>query len=127
MRSRAPYSGRPDRCRCWARYATALRLFTVQNVYSVEMREIGVTDARNQLGELVNRVAYSDERIVLTRHGRAVAALVPIAVLHDLEDAEDAADLAAARAAAAETGPNMPHAQVLADLVADEARTSRSS
>jgi prevent-host-death family protein len=91
------------------------------------MTEIGVTEARDQLGELVNRVAYGEERVVLTRHGRAVAALVPIAVLHDLEDAEDAADLAAAIAAAAESGSNVPHAQVLGDLVADEARTSRSA
>lgn len=90
-------------------------------------QRIGVTEARDQLGELVNRAAYGDERIVLTRHGRAVAALVPIAVLHELEDAEDAADLAAAQAAATESGPNVPHAQVLADLVADEARTSRSA
>ncbi len=91
------------------------------------MTEIGVTEARDQLGELVNRAAYSDERIVLTRHGRAVVALVSIAVLHELEDAEDAADLAAARAAATESGPNVPHAQVLADLVADQAQTSRSA
>ncbi len=108
-------------------YATFVRHLTVQNVYSVEVTEIGVTEARDQLGELVNRAAYGDERIVLTRHGRAVAALVPIAVLHELEDAEDAADLAAAQAAATESGPNVPHAQVLADLVADEARTSRSA
>jgi len=52
---------------------------------SAEVTEIGVTEARDQLGELVNRAAYSDERIVLTRHGRAVAALVPIAVLHELD------------------------------------------
>ena len=86
-----------------------------------------MTQARDQLGELVNRAAYGDERIVLTRHGRPVAALVPIAVLHDLEDAEDAADLAAAREAAAESGPNVPNAQVLEDLVADEELASRSA
>lgn len=91
------------------------------------MAEIGVTEARDQLGELVNRAAYSDERFVLTRHGRAVAALVPIAVLRDLEEAEDAADLAAAREAASESAPNVPHAQVLGDLVADEAGPSRSA
>ncbi|MGH9046654.1 MAG: hypothetical protein ACRDVW_04995 [Acidimicrobiales bacterium] len=61
-----------------------------------------------------------EERFVLTRNGRAVAALVPIGVLRDLEDAEDAADLDAARRAVTEGGPNVPHAQVLADLVADE-------
>ena len=69
----------------------------------------------------MNRAAYGDERIVLTRHGRAVAALVPLAVLRNLEEAEDAADLKVA-ARAAEAGPNVPHAQVLADLVADETK-----
>lgn len=97
------------------------------DVHFGAMAEIGVTEARDQLGELVNRAAYSDERIILTRHGRAVAALVPLAVLHDLEAAEDAADLAAARAAATESGPNVPHSQVLGDLVADEAQASRSA
>jgi prevent-host-death family protein len=89
------------------------------------MSEIGVTEARDQLGQLVNRVEYNDERVVLTRNGRAVAALVPVAVLQDLENAEDAADLEAARRAAAETGPNVTHAEVLDDLVADE--TARRS
>ncbi len=85
------------------------------------MSEIGVTEARDQLGQLVSRAEYNEERFVLTRNGRAVAALVPIGVLRDLEAAEDAADLEAARRAAAEGGPNVTHAQVLADLVADEA------
>jgi prevent-host-death family protein len=89
------------------------------------MAEIGVTEARDQLGQLVSRVEYNEERVVLTRNGRPVAALVPVEVLADLEAAEDAADLEAARAAAAEPGPNVPHAQVLADLVADE--TARRS
>ncbi len=39
-------------------------------------REIPVTQARAELAELVNRVAYSGERVVLTRHGRPLAALV---------------------------------------------------
>ncbi len=84
------------------------------------MSEIGVTEARDQLGRLVNRVEYKDERIVLTRNGRAVASIVPVAVLRALEAAEDAADLEAARRAAAEPGPNVPHAQVWDDLLADE-------
>ena len=88
--------------------------------------EIGVTEARDQLGQLVSRAEYNEERFVLTRNGRAVAALVPIEVLRDLEAAEDAADLEAARRAAAEDGPNVPHAHVLADLVADEAQPRRA-
>ncbi len=84
------------------------------------MSEIGVTEARDQLGQLVNRVEYKDERIVLTRNGRAVAAIAPVDVLRAIEAAEDAADLEAARRATAEPGPNVPHAQVWGDLVADE-------
>jgi prevent-host-death family protein len=49
------------------------------------MDEIPTAEARRQLAELVNRVAYAKERLVLTRHGRAVAALVPIEDLTLLE------------------------------------------
>lgn len=85
------------------------------------MVEISVTEARDELGELVNRARYSDERIVLTRHGKAVAALVPVDLLREVEAAEDAADVEAARAAAADGEPAVPHARILADLAADEA------
>lgn len=88
------------------------------------MAEITVTDARDQLGDLVSRTEYRDERIVLTRHGRPVAALVPIELLRDLEAAEDADDLEAARRAAADSEPTIPHAQVLAELAADDPRTA---
>ena len=39
--------------------------------------EIPLTQARDQLAELVNRVAYGHERIILTRHSKPVACLVP--------------------------------------------------
>jgi prevent-host-death family protein len=39
--------------------------------------EIPVTQARDELAELVNRVAYGHDRIILTRHGKVVAGLVP--------------------------------------------------
>jgi prevent-host-death family protein len=45
---------------------------------------MSVTDARTQLAELVNRVAYSGQQITLTRHGR------PMAVLVSVGDAEQA-------------------------------------
>ncbi len=51
-------------------------------------REIPVTQARDELADLVNRVAYGDERIVLTRHGRPVAALVSPSDLAGLEQAD---------------------------------------
>lgn len=43
--------------------------------------EVAVSEARGQLSELVNRVRFGGERIVLTRHGKGVAALVPLELL----------------------------------------------
>jgi prevent-host-death family protein len=39
--------------------------------------EVPVTQARDQLAELINRVAYGHERVVLTRHSKPVACIVP--------------------------------------------------
>lgn len=43
-----------------------------------------MTQARAELSDLVNRVAYGGERVVLSRHGRAVAAIVSAADLERL-------------------------------------------
>jgi prevent-host-death family protein len=47
--------------------------------------QLSVTQARAELADLVSRVGYSGERILLTRHGRPLAALVPVADLESLE------------------------------------------
>ena len=47
--------------------------------------EIPVTQARDELAELINRVAYGHERIILTRHSMAGACLVPPEDLQRLE------------------------------------------
>jgi prevent-host-death family protein len=49
------------------------------------MDSVTTAEARKQLAELVNRVAYGKERVVLTRHGREVAAVVPLEDLRLLE------------------------------------------
>jgi prevent-host-death family protein len=36
-----------------------------------------MTLARDELAELINRVAYGHERIILTRHSKPVACIVP--------------------------------------------------
>lgn len=46
-----------------------------------------MTQARAQLADLVNRVAYTGERVVLTRHGKPIVAIVPVAELARLEAA----------------------------------------
>ncbi|MCZ7461651.1 type II toxin-antitoxin system Phd/YefM family antitoxin [Streptomyces sp. WMMC940] len=54
--------------------------------------EIPVTQARAELAELINRVVYGGERVVVTRHGKPLVALVSAADLERLEAAERAAD-----------------------------------
>ncbi|GAA2429969.1 type II toxin-antitoxin system Phd/YefM family antitoxin [Streptomyces mauvecolor] len=47
--------------------------------------EIPVTQARAELAELINRVVYGGERVVVTRHGKPLVALVSAADLAKLE------------------------------------------
>ncbi|WP_326696332.1 type II toxin-antitoxin system Phd/YefM family antitoxin [Streptomyces sp. NBC_01754] len=53
--------------------------------------EIPVTQARAELAELINRVVYGGERVVVTRHGKPLVALVSAADLGKLEAGEEAA------------------------------------
>lgn len=47
--------------------------------------EISVSDARKELAELLNRASYAKDRIVVTRRGKAIAAIVPVDDLLELE------------------------------------------
>jgi prevent-host-death family protein len=53
--------------------------------------EIPVTQARAELADLINRVVYGGERVVVTRHGKPLVALVSASDLERLE-AGQAAD-----------------------------------
>ena len=70
------------------------------------MTTVTTKEARDQLSELVSRAAYGKERIVLTRRGKGVAALVSLEDLLALEQMvrrlEDQADLEAANKALGE-------------------------
>ncbi|MFE3945417.1 type II toxin-antitoxin system Phd/YefM family antitoxin [Streptomyces sp. NPDC059118] len=52
--------------------------------------EIPVTQARAELAELINRVVYGGERVVVTRHGKPLVALVSADDLERLETSEAA-------------------------------------
>ncbi|WP_338899546.1 type II toxin-antitoxin system Phd/YefM family antitoxin [Streptomyces sp. TG1A-60] len=54
--------------------------------------EIPVTQARAELADLINRVVYGGERVVVTRHGKPLVALVSAADLEHLEALQDSAD-----------------------------------
>jgi len=72
------------------------------------MSAIATGKARENFSDVVNRSAYGKERIVLTRRGKSVAAVVPIEDLELLEEIEDRLDVEAARKALAEPGKNVP-------------------
>ena len=79
------------------------------------MTTLSSAKVRDRFGELLNRVGYGRERIVIERHGRRVAALISAEDLDLLQALEDRFDLASARAARAEPGA-IPLAQVKARL-----------
>ncbi|MEU3935755.1 type II toxin-antitoxin system Phd/YefM family antitoxin [Streptomyces sp. NPDC029044] len=53
--------------------------------------EIPVTQARAELADLINRVVYGGERVVVTRHGKPLVALVSADDLRRLEEARELA------------------------------------
>ncbi|MFI9612614.1 type II toxin-antitoxin system Phd/YefM family antitoxin [Streptomyces sp. NPDC052023] len=54
--------------------------------------EIPVTQARAELADLINRVVYGGERVVVTRHGKPLVALVSAADLERLDALEGVAE-----------------------------------
>lgn len=59
---------------------------------------------RLNLADTVNRAAFGRERVILSRHGKPVAALVPVDDVELLEALEDRDDLRAALKARKEKG-----------------------
>lgn len=57
---------------------------------------------REGFADAINRAAFGNERVLLRRRGRAVAAVIPIGDLRLLEALEDRVDLIDARAALAQ-------------------------
>jgi len=66
------------------------------------MQTLDATTARDEFADLLNRAAYGKERVILTRRGRELAAVVPIEDVRLLEELEARLELQDARAALAE-------------------------
>ncbi len=82
------------------------------------MTKLSTTEARENFGETVDRVAYGKERVVLTRAGKALVAMIPVEDLAAMEALEVKRDLQSARAALREAkkGGTIPLARLKRDL-----------
>jgi len=70
------------------------------------MVKFSTAEAGKKLSLIIQRAAVEKERIILTRRGKELAALVPIEDMRFLEELEDRLDLEEARAALAEAQAN---------------------
>ena len=81
----------------------------------VKMNTLSTITAREKFSDLINRSAYGKERIVLTRRGKKLVAVVPLEDLKILEALEDKLDLEEAKEALKESG-SIPWNKVKAEL-----------
>lgn len=54
---------------------------------------ISTIDAKEEFSELINRVHHNKERIILTRRGKEIAAIVPLEDLLLLQASQNRSDL----------------------------------
>jgi prevent-host-death family protein len=59
--------------------------------------DISIADLRARLGDLVSRVSYKHDRVVITRHGKPVAALISASDMEKFEELEDWNDVQAVK------------------------------
>lgn len=63
------------------------------------MANVPFSEARTHLTDIVNEVAYGGERIILTRKGKQLVAIIPLEDLRALEAIENKIDLEDAKKA----------------------------
>ncbi len=77
---------------------------------------ISTVDARKNFADIVNKVAYGNEPIILTRRGQKIAALVSMDELELLQQIEDHIDIEDAKKSLAESGENITAKEVWSKL-----------
>jgi prevent-host-death family protein len=82
------------------------------------MKPVTTAEARKNMAELLNRAAYGGERFVVTRHGKELVAIVPVAdatFLERLRRLLEEKEYEAALEAVSEMG-TVPWSEVRRDL-----------
>ena len=77
---------------------------------------ISTADARKNFADIVNKVAYGSEPVVLTRRGQEIAALVSMRELELLRQIEDRMDIEDAEKALADPAGNISAQEVWKEL-----------
>ncbi|MBI5724487.1 MAG: type II toxin-antitoxin system Phd/YefM family antitoxin [Planctomycetes bacterium] len=80
------------------------------------MTTIPISEAREHLADLGNRVSLRGERLVIERRGKHLFALVPVEDVELLERLEDERDLRLAKKALKDGGPNISWDKVRKEL-----------
>ena len=79
------------------------------------MLSVAMKDARGELAELLNKVAYAHERVAITRHRKTVAYLVSEEDMKLIRFIEDKIDRVAAIEAMNEGGGNVTFDDLMKD------------
>ena len=80
------------------------------------LTRLSTTKAREAFSDIINRVSYRGERIVLERRGKDVVALVPVEDLRLIEEIEDRMDLEEALRRLREEPATIPWKEIKARL-----------
>jgi prevent-host-death family protein len=83
------------------------------------MKSIPITEARTRLGVLTNRAGYRGERILLTRNGKPLAAIVPFEDAEFMQRREDERDVREAKRVLASARKPIPYNQLRKELRLD--------
>lgn len=78
--------------------------------------KVTTADARKNLADIVNSVAYGKDKVVLTRRGKDVAALVSMDDLILLQEFEDQQDISDALKIKEESGENVKLSELKKEL-----------
>ena len=80
------------------------------------LRKMSAAEARKNFANIVNRVAFGDESIIVTRRGEEVAAIVSMDELKLLQRIEDRMDIEDAMQALEEPGDSIPAEKLWQEL-----------
>ena len=61
------------------------------------MTNVSAAKIRNDFSDIVNRVAFGKERVIINRRGKNIVAMIPVEDLELLQSLEDKIDLSDAR------------------------------